>query len=44
MILNFALNYGARDELVQAARSMAQEAKEGQLDPTSIDAQVVLIT
>ncbi len=41
MILNFALNYGARDELVQAARTMAHEAKSGQLDPDQIDAQVV---
>lgn len=40
MILNFALNYGARDELIQAARAMAQEAKAGALEPAAIDDQV----
>ncbi|WP_179395541.1 isoprenyl transferase [Lacticaseibacillus absianus] len=37
MVLNFALNYGARDELVQATREIAQAAAAGTLDPATID-------
>ena len=33
-----ALNYGAQDELVRAARAMAEEARDGTLDPARIDA------
>jgi len=37
--INFqvALNYGGRDELVRAARKMAEEAKEGKINPEEID-------
>lgn len=38
MILNFALNYGSRDEIVQAAIKLAQAAKNGQLAPEEITA------
>ncbi len=39
MILNFALNYGGRDELVHAARKLASAVRDGQLDPEDIDDQ-----
>ncbi len=41
MILNFALNYGGRDELVLATQQIAQAAAAGQLDPATIDASTV---
>jgi undecaprenyl diphosphate synthase len=34
--LNFAFNYGSREELAEAARRLAQAAVEGRLDPASI--------
>ncbi|MBN2983640.1 MULTISPECIES: isoprenyl transferase [Cohnella] len=37
LVLNFALNYGGRTELVQAARQLARKAASGQLDPDAID-------
>ena len=37
MILNFALNYGGRDEIVRAAQKLAQKVQAGQLDPEQID-------
>ncbi|WP_123040075.1 isoprenyl transferase [Cohnella candidum] len=37
LILNFALNYGSRAEMVEAARSLAREAARHELDPESID-------
>jgi undecaprenyl diphosphate synthase len=36
-----ALNYGAQDELVRAARSLATDAAAGALDPAAIDADVI---
>lgn len=36
LILNFALNYGSRAEMVEAARQMAREAAQGTLDPETI--------
>lgn len=41
MVLNFALNYGGRDELIVAARELATAAKAGTLDPADIDAKAV---
>lgn len=41
MVLNFALNYGGRDELIMAARELATAAKAGTLDPADIDAKAV---
>jgi len=37
MILNLALSYGARNELVRAARHLANEALAGRLAPEDID-------
>ena len=35
--LNIALSYGARDEIVAAARAVAEAARAGQLDPAALD-------
>ncbi len=37
MTLVLALNYGAQDELVDAARALAREAHEGAIDPGKIE-------
>lgn len=37
--LNVAVNYGGRADIVQAARSLAEQAVAGRLRPESIDAQ-----
>lgn len=37
LVLNFALNYGSRDEMVEAARQLAREAAAGRLEPDMID-------
>jgi undecaprenyl diphosphate synthase len=37
MVLCLAINYGGRTELVDAARSLAEAAMTGQLDPATID-------
>ena len=37
MILNIALNYGGRQELVHASQAIAHQVLEGQLDPSAID-------
>jgi undecaprenyl diphosphate synthase len=36
LVLNLFISYGARDEIVRAARALAQEAAAGKLDPNSI--------
>ncbi|MBB6732885.1 isoprenyl transferase [Cohnella zeiphila] len=36
LVLNFALNYGSRMEMVDAARKLARRAASGELDPDSI--------
>jgi undecaprenyl diphosphate synthase len=36
LTLNLFISYGARDEIVRAARALAREAAEGNLDPSSI--------
>jgi undecaprenyl diphosphate synthase len=36
LILNLALNYGGRQEIVHVARRLAREAAEGRLDPDAI--------
>lgn len=41
MVLNIAMNYGGRAELISAMRRMAREAADGTLDPDSIDEGVV---
>lgn len=39
--LTIAINYGARDEMARAARSIAQDAANGVLDPSSITEQTL---
>jgi undecaprenyl diphosphate synthase len=41
LTLVVAFNYGARQEIVEAARSLARQAAEGKLDPAAIDADLV---
>lgn len=41
MVLNFAFNYGGRDEIVRGMKSIAQEVASGQLDPASINEQTI---
>ncbi|MBQ3073429.1 MAG: isoprenyl transferase [Ruminococcus sp.] len=41
MVLNIAMNYGSRDELVMATKSIAQRVKSGELDIDSIDEDVI---
>lgn len=36
LILNFALNYGSRAEIVNAAKQLAQEVAQGQFDPEAV--------
>ncbi|MEK4485210.1 isoprenyl transferase [Psychrobacillus sp. FSL H8-0484] len=36
LILNFALNYGSRDEIVQAVQKIAQEVQEGKISADTI--------
>lgn len=36
MVLNLAVNYGSRDELVEAARRIARRAQKGELDPETL--------
>ncbi|WP_149453839.1 isoprenyl transferase [Pasteuria penetrans] len=37
MILNFAVNYGSRDEIVQAVRAIARDAAAGKISPEEVD-------
>ncbi len=41
MVLNFALNYGGRDEIVRATQAIATDVAAGQLQPDQIDMQAV---
>jgi undecaprenyl diphosphate synthase len=41
LTLILALSYGGRTEIVEAARSMAQKVKDGQLEPAEINEQTV---
>ena len=41
MVLNIAMNYGGRAELVTAIRDMASEVKEGSLQPDDITEELV---
>jgi tritrans,polycis-undecaprenyl-diphosphate synthase [geranylgeranyl-diphosphate specific] len=38
---NIAIAYGGRDEIVRAIRTLAEEVREGRLDPQQIDAGLV---
>lgn len=39
--LSLALNYGSRAEIADAAKSIAQKVKAGEVDPESIDEQMI---
>jgi undecaprenyl diphosphate synthase len=41
LTLTLALNYGGRDEIVDAVRGIAREVRDGGLDPESVDASTV---
>lgn len=41
MILNIAINYGGRDEIANAARRLAQQVRDGQLEPEQITTQMI---
>lgn len=41
MVLNFALNYGGRDEIVRAVKKIASEVDDGSLSPNDIDEQTI---
>lgn len=41
MILNFALNYGSRDEITRAMKAIAQQVKAGEIDPEEVDEQLI---
>ena len=41
MLLNLALSYGGRAEIVQMVGRIAQKAKEGKIDPAAIDESMV---
>lgn len=40
MILNFALNYGSRAEMVTAVRSIAHQVADGSMEPGQIDEEI----
>jgi undecaprenyl diphosphate synthase len=40
LVLCLAINYGSRQEIVDAARSLAERVRRGQLEPDDIDEQV----
>nr|WP_241559445.1 isoprenyl transferase [Lacticaseibacillus hulanensis] len=41
MVLNFALNYGGRDEIVRGVRDIARRVAAGELDPDTIDDKTI---
>lgn len=41
MILNFALNYGGRDEITRAVQAIATQVSSGKLSPEAIDESVI---
>ncbi len=41
LVCNIALNYGGRDELVHAVRRIAQSVKDGSVDVSDIDEQMI---
>jgi undecaprenyl diphosphate synthase len=41
LVVNLFISYGARDELVRAARSLARDAAAGSLDPADITEELV---
>jgi len=41
ILVNLAINYGGRDEIVRAARRLAEEVASGLLDPSDIDGRAL---
>lgn len=41
MVLNIAMNYGGRDELVKAVTSIARDIRVGQLEPEDVSEQLI---
>lgn len=41
LILNFALNYGSRDEITAAVKTLASEVKQGKLELSEIDESMI---
>jgi len=41
LLLNIALNYGARQEIVRACRQIAERAASGEVDPAQIDEHTI---
>ncbi len=41
MQLNIAMNYGSRDEILRGVKSIANDVKEGRLDPDSITEETI---
>lgn len=41
MVLNIAMNYGSRDEIVRAVRNICKDVKKGKISDESIDEQLV---
>jgi len=41
IVLNLAINYGSRSEIVEMVKSVAKECKEGNLEIENIDEKVV---
>ena len=41
MVLNIAMNYGSRDEIVRAVKIICAEVKSGRIDESEIDAKLV---
>lgn len=39
--LNLMVSYGAREELIRAARTLCERARDGSLDPESVDQEVL---
>ena len=40
LVLNIALSYGSRQEIINAVKALSKEAKNGTIDPDSIDEDV----
>ena len=41
IVMNIALNYGSREEIVNAARAIAKKAVSGEITPDDIDAEMI---
>ena len=41
MVLNLAVNYGSREEIVVAVRRIAEQVQQGQLEPSAVTAETI---